>query len=173
MKKLSLFLFVLVLAFPCRGEELPSGKWSGSYCFAEDDPLQVSYQVEKLVSAQQPAVISWKISMNAAGVVIDFKQITLTDGQLGFQMNPGEEVDCLLELGDGGVYKGECRSVSDPDAAQVIKIFMRPPVGAENVDPAAVESAAPLPETAEPETVPDGNNDQSQAEQEKTAGQPT
>jgi len=130
VKKAALFFSVLLLASSAWAAELPVGKWTGNYIYADDDPLRVKYKVEKLVSEQVPAQVSWKIVMTAAGVAIDFKQVRLSAGKLQFRMNPGEEVDCSLSPGEGGVYKGECRSVAEPEAEQVITIFMRPPAPA-------------------------------------------
>ena len=132
MKQLVLLGIGLGLFFlPCSAAELPVGDWSGSYSFADDETLQVKYVVSK---QQQDETATWQISMLAVGEAFEFSDIKLLTDQLQFRMNPGEEVECLLDEGEGGIYKGECHSVADPTAAQVIKIFMRPPSKADDVD---------------------------------------
>lgn len=155
MKILCLGLGLILFAMPISAGDLPTGKWSGSYSFAEDDPLQVKYQVDKFGAELEPPVTSWGITMNVAGVAIEFSAIQLTDNQLSFRMNPGEEVACLLTPGEGGVYKGRCGPVSSPDAPQVIKVFMRPPV----ID--AEDSA------------PDMDSDEAPPQEDSSGDQPT
>ena len=113
---------LLLLTVPAPAAELQSGEWSGTYAFADDDVLRVKYLVEAETDGSK-----LKITMNAAEVEIIFSDIRRQKKQLNFRMNPGEVVDCLLTLGEGGTYKGECSSVVDPAAAQTIKVFMRPP----------------------------------------------
>lgn len=160
MKFLGFFLMLWFFALPCLALELPVGKWSGSYNFSEDEPLQVKYKVEKQVSEDEPLTVNWKITMIAAGVAIDFSNVQLVEDQLKFRMNPGQEVDCLLKSGEGGVYRGECRSAANPEAAQFIRIFMRPPISADV-------------ETEGSETTPESDVAPPEAEAATSADQPT
>lgn len=136
MQMRSFCLILLLFALPVAAAELPVGDWSGTYSFADDDTLQVKYQVVKLVPAQDQSV--WAITMTAAEVSIQFSDIKLSDNQLSFHMNPGEEVACLLKPGEGGIYKGECSSLDDSDKSQTIEIFMRPPPAESLVEEAPV-----------------------------------
>jgi len=132
-----LLVCILLLAGPSGATELQVGTWTGSYLFSGDEPLQVKLLVKKKLSEQEPPLTNWNITMTVAGVAIDFSKIQLTENQLDFRMDPGEEVDCSLRLGEGGIYTGECRSIATPNAEQVIKLFIRPPV----VEKSETESA--------------------------------
>ncbi len=120
-------LVFLALPLPLSAAELLPGEWSGTYRFADDEALPVKYHVERLEAAPDERDSSLTITMNVAGVAIDFCEIRLADDQLSFQMNPGKEVACLLRSADDGSYKGECRSLIDLEDPQIIKVFMRPP----------------------------------------------
>lgn len=154
---LSLFVGTLTAA------ELPIGKWTGTYSFAGDESLLVKYRVEMRVS--ESGQTERAITMDAAGVTIKFNKIQLSDQQLRFQMNPGEEVDCLLKLGEGGTYKGECVSLENLETEQVIKIFMRPPetVSDGSLEETATENTISGPDTeatgSPPETFDSPAND--------------
>lgn len=173
IKLVSLSLALMLSALPVWAVELPVGKWSGSYSFADDDPLQVKYQVKKLVSEQDPLLISWKITMNAAGVAIKFSEIQLLENQLSFRMNPGEEVSCLLNSGEGGVYKGKCISVANPETNQMIKIFMRPPAIEVEVPEKPADNSTPAIDTEGNTSDLDGDEGREKSEEETSSGQPT
>jgi hypothetical protein len=123
---LQLCCCLLLSALPLPAAELLPGEWSGTYRFADDEALPVKYHVERLEAEPDERDSSLAISMNVAGVAIEFSKIQLTDKQLSFRMNPGKEVACLLASAADGTYKGECRSLIDPEDPQIIKVFMRP-----------------------------------------------
>lgn len=139
MRGLSGCFVLLLFVVPGWADELPVGEWTGRYCFAEDDPLQVVYQVEKRELEGERT--DWSITMNIAGVAIEFSAVMLQEGALRFLMNPGEEVTCLLNVGEGGIYTGSCRSLVSPEDGQEIRIFMRPPVMED--DSEAVDATPP------------------------------
>jgi hypothetical protein len=124
---LSLCCLLVLSALPLCACELSAGEWTGTYRFADDEVLKAKYHVEWLGTNDLAKSKELAITMYVAGVVIKFAKIQLADKQLSFQMNPGEDVACLLELEEDGTYKGECSSLFDQEDPRTIRVFMRPP----------------------------------------------
>lgn len=137
--KASLLCLAVLLSVDAGATELPTGKWRGYYCFAEDPALPASYQVARQPEQEGPC--AWAITMNVADVAIVCEDVCLVEERLSFRMDPGEEVVCRLLPGDGGIYTGGCRPAENPAAEDVIRIFMRPPPASEETLPESSETS--------------------------------
>ena len=85
--------------------ELQMGQWTGTVTPPNGDSNPATFTVGEADGQLQ-------ISISLMGMMLDFRDIELTDEGIGFTWSPGPDVRCQLALQEDRSYAGECTDQS-------------------------------------------------------------
>jgi len=105
MKYLSACAAVVCVSLVARAADLETGDWTGTVTPPDGEMAQVTFAVSE--EAGEP-----RITISAMGMMLDFRDIEVTDSSIAFTWTPGPDVRCTLDLQDDSSYSGAC---TDPD----------------------------------------------------------
>lgn len=96
--------------------DLETGEWTGTVTPPMAEATPATFTVGDADGEVQ-------ISISNRGMMLDFRDIEVTDDGIAFTWSPGPDVRCELELHDDGSYAGPC---TDPDGG-IGRVTMVPP----------------------------------------------
>ena len=106
----------IVVCASAYSAELPTGQWTGTVTPPNGDSTPATITVGE-------ADGQLRISISLMGLMLDFRDIELTDEGISFTWSPGPDVRCELALQEDRSYAGEC---TDPEGGTGY-VTMAPP----------------------------------------------